>query len=634
MAENASGGGALLLVHHLGRERAAAARSALAAGREVACLTADDAVLAEVGRVRVLPVGALAAFEEAAQIPGVFELAEHAVEELLHDRPGLARALSRYGEPPAIDRYLCRWCLRDASALLGLAELVASLDLAGYDCVEADAGWPEAANLAFLAGVAERRGLDLAPPLASALSRLRLPEAATGPAARGLREGVALWRDWLGRLRPRGSALPRRPLLVRTYPTDWGVDIGGSRRLRNVDFLVDGETIRRDDVGIWVEDGVSEERRRALAERGYALLDRSMVTVGPAAFAARVAPRLLRATALLARPRVVEGWWREPVRRLVAESVLWAEIVPRAGAKAMLLYNDVHPAGMARTLAFRRAGCLAVQYEHACSWAFDEHGWVPDFVNGFLVVDALASWGPLHTEAYRAHRGLIGEVWEDGCLWSEHARLVREDPKLGVGYRAELEQTHGLSFADYDRVVGVFDTSSAPLLLGWDDLAAFYAGVAALAQRLPRVLFLVKPKGPVETIFANSAYGEDVAAALLEAPNLAVLVENFETAAVIAFSDLTVNACYTSPAVETIGAGRPAVYFDPTGRFPDAFFRRIPRFVATSEDELASLVESQLAVTGRKLVDDLRGRYAALEGHMDGRAISRLRGRLREVADT
>ena len=634
MAESASGGGVLLLVHHLGPEGADAARAALAAGREVACVSADAAVVAALGRVRVLPPGALAAFEEAAQIPGVFELAEQAVEELLREQPALARALARYGEPRAIDRYLCRWCLRDASALLGLAELAASPELAGHASIEIDAGWPGASELALLARVAERREVGLAAPLASALARLRLPRPGSASAASGLRAGTALWRDWLRRIRSRTSALPRRALLLRTYPTDWAVDVGGSRRLRNVDFVVDDETIRSDEVGIWVEDGVSEERRRALANRGYALLDRSAVTVGALGFAARVVPRLLRAAALLARPVAAEGWWREPIRRLVAESLLWAEIVPRTGAKALLLYNDVHPAGMARTLALRRAGCRVVQYEHACSWAFDEHGWVPDFVNGFLVVDALATWGPLHTETFRAHRGLIGEVWEDGCLWSEHARCVREDPELGAGYRVELQRVYGVSLAEHDGVVGVFDTSSAPLLLSWDDLVAFYAGVAALARRLPRVLFLVKPKGPIETIFANGAGGESVAAALPGASNVVVLDSSFETAAVIAFSDLTVNACYTSPAVETIGAGRPAVYFDPTERFPNAFFRGITRLVTTSEAELVAFVESELAVRTRESVDEFRGRYAALEGYVDGRAISRLRGRLREVLDS
>ena len=258
MAESASGGGVLLLVHHLGPEGADAARAALAAGREVACVSADAAVVAALGRVRVLPPGALAAFEEAAQIPGVFELAEQAVEELLREQPALARALARYGEPRAIDRYLCRWCLRDASALLGLAELAASPELAGHASIEIDAGWPGASELALLARVAERREVGLAAPLASALARLRLPRPGSASAASGLRAGTALSRSSFGGsgherprcrversscapIRPTGpsmsagaGSLPQRGLRRRRRDDQVrrGGDLGRGRRLR------------------------------------------------------------------------------------------------------------------------------------------------------------------------------------------------------------------------------------------------------------------------------------------------------------------------------------------------------------------------------------------------------------------
>ncbi|HVH51829.1 MAG TPA: hypothetical protein VM690_06760, partial [Gaiellaceae bacterium] len=197
-----------------------------------------------------------------------------------------------------------------------------------------------------------------------------------------------------------------------------------------------------------------------------------------------------------------------------------------------------------------------------------------------------------------------------------------EAPEINAKYRAEL----AVPLDDYEHVVGVFDTSTASFF-GYDDMAAFYAGVAELASAFPRVLFLCKPKRPIEEVFANGAGGREVEASFAAAANVAVVPEHFETAAVVAFSDLSINACYTSPAVETIGAGRPAIYYDPTDLYPDSFFRRIPDFVATSGEELATLVESQL--TG----DPRLTRFDALEGHFDGLAISRLRERLRLVLD-
>jgi polysaccharide biosynthesis PFTS motif protein len=302
--------------------------------------------------------------------------------------------------------------------------------------------------------------------------------------------------------------------------------------------------------------------------------------------------------------------------------MLWREVAARVQPRVLLTLNDLLPAGIARTLALRRAGCMTVEYEFSSHWRTDEHLWVPDYVYGFAVVDAMVSWGTMHSDHFRNHRGRFGEFWEVGCLWSEHARIVRDDPEINARYRGELD----VPLDGYEHVVGVFDTSTASFF-GYDDMAAFYAGVAELAPAFPRVLFLCKPKRPIEDVFANGVGGREVEAAFAATPNVVVVPEHFETAAVVAFSDLSINACYTSPAVETIGAGRPAVYFDPTDLFPTSFFRRIPDFVATNGEALASLVESQL--TG----DPRLSRFDALEGHYDGLAITRLRARLREELD-
>ena len=353
--------------------------------------------------------------------------------------------------------------------------------------------------------------------------------------------------------------MPSRPLLLRHYAEDWGLDRGGGPRLRNVDFLVDGETIRPNETAVWAEDDVPVAHDAELAARGYVVLRRDAVAVGPLAFAMRIAPRLVQATALLVRAAGSESRWLEPVRALAAESLFWRELARRVRPRALVLYNDLHPTSVARTLALRRAGCATVAYEFSCSWVLDEDSWIPDAGYGFAVLDAVATWGPLHSEHLRNHHGAIGECWEVGCLWSEHARRVRDEAETGAHYRRALEREHGVSSGDFERVVGVFDDSPSPLFLGPDDLLAFYAGVASLAQRLPRVLFLCKPKLPAQSVFAAGVDGCKIEAALAAAANVVVLDNYFETAAVVGLCDLSIAACFTSPAVETIGAGRPSV---------------------------------------------------------------------------
>ncbi|HET7568261.1 MAG TPA: hypothetical protein VFJ91_09740 [Gaiellaceae bacterium] len=624
-----------LLVRRLDAAGSAAARRALADGWDVVALEGDEPG----DRVTVLRPGALPGFEDGAFVAGCFDLVELGVEELLRRRPRVGAALVRLAGSADVDRYLCRALLRETGTLLGIALLVASPALAGYDRVVVEQHWPNGPDFAFLTRVARERRPPLPDDVADALARLEFqteqapaPLRALRSAVHAARELAALWRETLALVRPRGRALPRRPLLVRSYGEDWGLDRGGQPRLRNLDFAVDGETLAPAEVAVWLEDGVPADRRERLAERGYAVLSRADVAVGPAGALVRLLPGLLAASALFARLAGAERWWHEPVRHFVARTLLWREVARGARPRVFLALNDIHPTGVARTLALRRAGCLTVEYEFSSHWLTDERGWIPDYVYGFTVVDAMVSWGPLHSDHFRNHRGAFGEFWEVGCLWSEHARLVRDDAGLRGRYRAAIERSLGFPLAGFDAVVGVFDTSTASFF-GHDDMAAFYAGVAAVARRLPRVLFLCKPKRPPETVFANARAGRELEAELAAAPNVAFLDQYFETAAAVAFSDLSINACFTSPAVETIGAGRPALYYDPTGLFPDSFFRRVPGLVATSEDELARRVQELLAAGDAEREADLRTRFAALEGHFDGRAITRLRERLRAALD-
>lgn len=634
-AARAGAGRTLLLVYRLGRRQASSARAAFASGSDVACLSADQAVLASLGgNVRVVGPAALPGFEDGAFVEGAFDLVEEAVEELVRRRPALVRSLRSLVGSPDVDRYLCRSLLRETGGFLATLLLIARSFASDYSVVTLERSWPNGLDHAFLASVARRSAGALPPQIRDALERTsfaaertpRLRRQATAILG-AARELGGLWRESLRLVRPLAPALPHRPLLLRSYDEDWGLDIGGQRRLRNLDFFVDGELIRADDVGVWAEVGVPPDRDPELKRRGYAVYRQAALRIGVRSLLAQVLPLLFRAAVVFVRTAFAERWWQLSVRRLLSELVVWGEVARQVRPRVLLALNDIHPSGVARTLALRKAACLTVEYEFSSHWLTDENGWVPDYVYGFTVVDAMVSWGPLHSRHFANHRGAIGDFWELGCLWSEHAALVREDSKVNEFYRRALADACHLSLSDFEAVVAVFDTSTASFFT-YDDMAAFYAGVAELAARFPRVLFLCKPKRPVERVFIEGAGGTAVRAALAAAGNVAVLPERFETAAVVGLCDLSINACFTSPAVETIGAGRPALYYDPTDLFPSSFFRQIPGFVATDADELGRRVEELLSATDAEREHDLRTRFSDLEGHFDGLAITRLRERL------
>ena len=628
--------GRVLLAHHLGPRQAAEARDALTDGAAVVCLTADAAVLAELGdSVDVLGAAAFPGFEDGAAVDISFDLTDAAVDELLRRRPAVGRRLVRLSGSSDVDRYLRRWMLREAGAFLALLILVASDRFDAYARVELERTWPGGLDVALLAEVA--RGLPLEPAHRAALDKLDVAIAAgswrtrAATAVHAVRELGGLWAGRLRLLRLRPGTLPERPLMIRSYVEDWGVDYAGHRRLRNLDFVVDGAAIAPAEVTVWAADDVPVERDAEVRRRAYAVLRRSDVFVSPAGLL-RALPTLLSATVLFVRLATAERWWQKPLRTLCEETLLWREVGRRASPRLFLALNDLNPGGIARTLALRREGCLTVEYEFSSHWRTTERHWVPDYVYAFAVVDAMVVWGPLHAEHFLNHRGAIRECWDVGCLWSEHARLVREEPETAAYYRGEVERAHGLVLDSFDAVVGVFDTSTASFFTA-DDVAAFYRGILAVSRRLPRVLFLCKPKRPTGDWSRLVAEGDALEREFVDAPNLVLLDNDFETGAAVGLSDLSVNACFTSPAVETIGVGTPALYFDATSRFPQSFLRGIPDFVVTSEDDLAAEIEAQLARHGDAQAADLRSRFGTLEGHFDGLAITRLRSRIRAVLD-
>jgi len=97
------------------------------------------------------------------------------------------------------------------------------------------------------------------------------------------------------------------------------------------------------------------------------------------------------------------------------------------------------------------------------------------------------------------------------------------------------------------------------------------------------------------------------------------------TAAIVGLSDLTINACFTSTAVETIGRGRPALYYDPTDRIRESFFRAIPGFVCGSGDLEERVNELLWRTDAAARAAYLAQHFDELEGHFDGLAITRLR---------
>lgn len=619
------------------------ARSLLRDGIDVACLEADPNALAAVGgpvhRIGLMELQGDGVLIQHELVVAVTELAIQALQE----QTPLAAWLARLHGSEDFRNYFGRLLVHDIDALLILAFVVAR-DLAEYESITLAPDWPQLAHWTVvldLLGTPEfDTGLrDLLPPtLLQALRSLRIAPQQRSEVGGALRRTAArvisAARIW--RLMRKLSLRPQRQaplgLLIRTYANDWGISLGGYKRLRDVDFIVNGAELAAEDVAFWIEPGVSEQHREGLRRRGYRLFSDDGVRIGLFSFAIHVLPVLVSSIARLPALFRANAFWRSQVTMLVYRYVVWDAFCRTTRPAVFLAYNDLDAVSVARNLVLRKHGCFSVAYQHSSGGGYSsiDGGW-SNLAYSFAVLDAVAIWGPAHEELFRRHPNAIRELWNVGCLWSEHVRVIEENGELRSRYGAALAERVGGPLDRFERAVSFFDGTieREGLRIAW---VGFLAGVRRLASAMPNVLFLVKPKYPLEDVLQLAGEeGRTVIRQLEVLDNVVVLPNRFETAAVLALSDCAIAIPFSSVAIEALGAGKPGFYYghheslDLQPRVAEGF----PGIVCRSEEELEARVRDLLWGDDRSEdLDRLLERVAILEGHFDGLAITRLRRRL------
>lgn len=605
-----------------------------------ACIEGDQALI-DAGSARRLGFLSFPQAGALVEHDVLIELTSVLVDALAR-HTSLPDWLSRLYGSDAIDNFVRRMLLGEVDWLVAVG-VVIDRDFSSFERVELPLGWPNSSSWPLLVetlreACVRERAIDLlGAPLVEALERIRIVGRDRSRAMRVARRVASAvvhtggaWVKVLRQVRLRRCPFPPSRVVIRTYRTDWEDIPAEAGRLRRVDFVVDGNELRTDDVLIWVESGVSEARRESLRQRGYRVLDAKDVTIGLGAFVRRTLPLLLSFAARLPTLARTESWWHWPVAVLVRDRALWDEAARAFGRTTFLAYNDISASAVSRNVVLHRHGIRTVFYQHTSgSYSQLDGEWTANMAYPFLVFSAVAAWGPAHVELFRRHPGRIDEIWDVGCLWSENVRLIAADPALRDKYERMLAPHLAAPLASFERAVAVIDATieTEPVRRSW---LGIHEAVLGLAQRMPNVLFLIKPKFPIEkALEAAGLEGEELVRRLEALNNVTLVPSWFETSAIVVFSDAVVGMPFTSVVVEALGAAKPGLYYDPIEQFPSVFWRRIPGMVATNESELDQRLRTLLWETGRdEYLDYLRTHLAWVEGHFDGLAITRLRRRL------
>ena len=440
-------------------------------------------------------------------------------------------------------------------------------------------------------------------------------------------------------LRARCWRFPRKriPLAIRTYPTD--LHAPEAKRLRAVDFSVDCDLIRKEEVVFFGEGPIPEEKKYAIAKKGYHIVLASEMPFDLIFLLRRGLWALLSFIRYRTSVGLGDCWPAHACLRFYYHYVVSQAFMDYFGPTYFLTCNDLSFTSTIRNIVIRRNGCRSIFLMHSCNWLIGKDGqWSRRKAFAYLVFDILVSWGRKQTLYHKLHPGRFAEVWELGCLWSEHVRLVHENTAIWTRY---LTETSKGELGTPRKKVGVMDTSVVPLLaLSAEDLYCFLVDCVEMAKEFSDVLFLYKPKNSLYEIGSGEKVtlfhllgerGENLKEDMETAPNFIVLPELFETSVVTGLADVTISACFSSPTVEAIGAGKKGIFYDPTDRFPNAFWSHIPGMVCNGKqglkDRLHELLYGCSAHEYHKYIQENCG---DLEGYFDGYGISRLRHRLLE----
>jgi polysaccharide biosynthesis PFTS motif protein len=233
---------------------------------------------------------------------------------------------------------------------------------------------------------------------------------------------------------------------------------------------------------------------------------------------------------------------------------------------------------------------------------------------------------------YRSHPNNIRHFHKLGCLWSEHVRIINEQKLDNTTLDILLQKFEKNNMKTPKKIIGVFDVSTgsdAPLTE--TDIIEFINGILLIAERYPDYGIIFKKKWSYKKMSGLT-------------PNLIKYYKKIEyhsrchltdemdsdPSETIAAADLVISAPFTSPTIESLGAQKKAIYFDPTGRFRNTYYDQIPGFVAHSSDELTTSIDYWLnEITDEQFHTFLKSHILCeLDEYLDGLAITRFRQKL------
>jgi polysaccharide biosynthesis PFTS motif protein len=413
----------------------------------------------------------------------------------------------------------------------------------------------------------------------------------------------------------------------RVYSTDMGF----KRKYQKIDFLIDGQKIKPEDVFFCNERKIDQEYSKEFEERGYKLIplqevlrdiDLNFIWIF-----------LLRKHTIKCLTLFFTSFREKKEMVYVSNAILyyypfWVAFLEKYRFKNYVVYNNTSFTHVIRNVIFSAKGVKSWWYNHSEA-ILDPYKppqlkrtvYEVDYL--YLLYDNFISWGLNMTSYYNNRTNKISNFHNLGIIWSEFVKnssATRQSKLLRTKIIKSLKGSP-------NKLIAVFDTSygvDAPLKE--EDGIRFIRDIQKLLEDMPEVGVIFKEKKPREELSQRiaSVYKKMGSQGRLYA---STDVNEPDVQEAIAASDLVISACFTSPTLVALGAGKKGIFYDPTSLFKGFYYENIPKFVANNYKELKEIVKFWLyEITDEAFLEYLEQHIKNnVDSNLEGEAISRLR---------
>jgi polysaccharide biosynthesis PFTS motif protein len=402
-----------------------------------------------------------------------------------------------------------------------------------------------------------------------------------------------------------------------------------SDRVRGLEFLIDGDKIKKDEVIFLRYAHLFRSQKRYLRDKGLYFQDNLLRWLSFAA--ARKASAYLLFT-LSRLPRYRARWFiPEAAWILAACFALWNGLSRNFRIANLISYCDYSMQSIARNILLSGSGTVTWYYSDSSNWMHcfvtadnQEHFPVQSHMLAFALYDHFVTWSGGLVNYFKSHNLRVKNYHDLGCLWASHVRQL-ESGKLESVLARKIKQG---GFEDGYKIIGVFDSTYIDYTMTTiEDGIRFLRGILRLLEELKGTYAVFKPK---KTPANMKRYAPELLGPIEELgkhPRCFLATTGTSPSEIIALSDLTISFPFTSTTFEALSAARKALYFDAADKFKGALFDRIPGMVCHSYEELKKRAEALLfsvdnAGFSAWLDNSVRGK---MEGYLDGRALDRFR---------